>query len=278
MKKKRDLIFLCVTSFIILTVTAVWLCLPTSGTEALAADRDGYENVILKTPDSVTLHGRFIRTPIQKKGTIIRLSGYTADIHGNRDDNLAWLSDAGYDIFEFDYRGSGRAGGSLTLEGLQTDIAAAIEHVLKSADAQGYPVLILGQGLIGAFSVCALANSPYKNSISGLIIDGSFASREDLLDERLKTLVASRPLKEMLRAATDDSYSPVMWIKEISPIPVIIIHGDHDTAIPLESGLDLYVKAQRPKELLIADGKGHEEALTDRKIRKRLISYLDNVK
>lgn len=275
--KKTALIFLTVSSFIIIILTAVEPGFLTAEKKAQAADRDDHEEIIFKTPDSITLHGWFVRTALQKKGTVIHLSGYPENVSDDKASDLGWLKAAGYDIFEFDYRGSGRSGGTLTLEGMQTDIAAAIETVFRLADVTRHPVFILGQGLGGAFSVCALANSPHKNSVSGLIIDGSFASRRDLRDEKLKTLGLTRQFQEILTTAADDSYSPVNWIKEISPTPVIIIHGDLDTAIPLESGLELYGMAERPKELLIADGKGHEETLGDTEIRKRLISYLDKV-
>lgn len=274
--KKKALIFLAVSSFIILIISAIGPVFFKTENEALAADEQGYEDVFFKKPDSVTLHGRLIRSSAQKKGTVIFFHYYhekTYEMTGNMD----WLKDAGYDIFAFDYRGSGRSDGSQSSAGIRTDIADAIETALRLADVKKAPVFILGQGLGGALAVYALANSPYKESINGLIIDGSFAGREDLSSGKQKTISAERPDRDLLSDVADGLYDPVKWIKEISPIPVVIIHADADEIVPLRSGLKLYDSAKKPKELLIADGKGRGQALADIAVRKRLILYLDKV-
>lgn len=274
--KKKNLIFIALLSIITSIVFVCGSVLFTPENEAMAADSASHEDVFFKTPDSVTLHGWLIRSSAPKKGTVIFLHDYQEKISG-RTDNVLWLKDAGYDIFAFDYRGSGRSDGSPTSAGMRIDIAAAIETALRLVDVKRDPVFILGQGLGGALSVYALANSVHKDRISVLIIDGSFAGRQDLGPEKLKTLAVERPYRDLLAGISDDSYSPIRWIDEISPIPVIIIHADADEVIPLRSGLKLYDRAKKPKELLIADGKGHSEALADMDIRKRLITYLGKV-
>lgn len=274
--KKKALIFLAICSIVILLMNVSGPVFFETENEAMAAGADGYEDVFFKTPDSVTLHGRLIRSSAPKKGTVIFFHDYPENISG-RTDSVLWLKDAGYDIFTFDYRGSGRSGGAPTSAGIRIDITAAIERALGLEDVKKGPVFILGQGLGGALAVYALANSPYKDSISGLIIDGSFTNREDLRPEKQKTISAERSYSDLLAGITDDLYSPIRWIDEISPIPVMIIHADADEIIPLRSGLKLYDMAKKPKELLIADGKGRGQALADMDIRKRLITYLDKV-
>lgn len=247
--------------------------------EAVAAGTDGYEDVYFKTPDSASLHGLFIRTGRPRKGTVIFFPGYTEKT-GGRISGVLWLKDAGYDIFAFDYRGSGRSGGASSLKGIYIDTEAAIETVLNITGVKGDPVFVLGQGLGGALSVYAVANSPYKENISGLIIDSSFASYHDLPVEGLKDPGVSPdmpPVLEMPAGLVDGSYDPARWIHAVSPVPVIIVHGEADTVVPLGNGLELYNKAARPKVLLIADGKGHGQALTDADIRRRLASYLARV-
>lgn len=274
--KKKTLILIALLSIVIPLMSVCGPVFFKAEQEALAADAKGYEDVFFKTPDSVTLHGWLIRSSAPKKGTVIFFHDYPGKI-SDRTGSVLWLKDAGYDIFTFDYRGSDSPGGAQTSAGRRIDIAAAIETALKLADVKRDPVFILGQGLGGALSVYALANSPHKDSISGLIIDGSFASREDLRPEMQKTIAVERSYRDLLPDVADDSYSPIRWIDEISPIPVMIIHADADEVIPLRSGLKLYDMAKKPKELLIADGKGRGQALADMDIRKRLILYLDKV-
>lgn len=274
--KKKILIFLAMFSIVIPLISVCGPIFFKTEKEASAAGGQGYKDVFFKTPDSVTLHGWLIRSSTPKKGTIIFFHDYAEKV-SDRTGNTLWLKDAGYDIFAFDYRGSGRSDGSPTSAGIRIDIAAAIERALMLEDVKKGPVFILGQGLGGALAVYALANSPDKDSISGLIIDSSFASREDLRLEKQKTISIERPYRDLLPDVADDLYDPVRWIHEISPVPVMIIHADSDEVIPLRSGLKLYDRAKKPKELLIADGKIHAEALADMDIRKRLIMYLDKV-
>ncbi len=276
MLKKKILAFFTLTSLISSIVFGCGSVLFMPVKEAAAAGTDGYEDVYFKTPDSISLHGRFIRTSLPKKGTVIFFHGYTEKIN-DRISSVLWLKDAGYDIFAFDYRGSGRSGGAPSLKGIYIDTEAAIETVFNITGVKGDPVFILGQSLGGAAAVYAVANSPYKEGISGLIIDSSFASYPALPIERLKTPGVSMPVMDTPTGLVDGSYDPARWIHDVSPVPVIIVHGESDTVVPLGNGLELYDRAARPKVLMIAEGKGHEQALTDMDIRRSLASYLARV-
>ena len=49
----------------------------------------------------------------------------------------------------------------------------------------------------------------------------------------------------------------------ISPIPLLIVHGEQDLYFPVEHGHRLYEAAQEPKELWIEPGFGHAESGAD---------------
>jgi fermentation-respiration switch protein FrsA (DUF1100 family) len=46
----------------------------------------------------------------------------------------------------------------------------------------------------------------------------------------------------------------------ISPIPLLIVHGDKDLYFPVDHGQRLYDAAREPKELWIEPGFGHAES------------------
>lgn len=48
-----------------------------------------------------------------------------------------------------------------------------------------------------------------------------------------------------------------MVIGDISPRPILIIHGGADDKIGLESGQQLFAAAQEPKEMLFIEEAGH---------------------
>lgn len=52
-------------------------------------------------------------------------------------------------------------------------------------------------------------------------------------------------------------YSPQRVIAQISPRPVLLIHGPEDRLVPLTEAEQLYAAAREPKELLVIPGMGH---------------------
>ena len=69
---------------------------------------------------------------------------------------------------------------------------------------------------------------------------------------------------------TQTRISPVRWnptpvppyeaAVQISPIPLLIVHGDEDPYFPLEDAQQLYAAARDPKELWLIPGFGHAES------------------
>ncbi|HVW80630.1 MAG TPA: alpha/beta fold hydrolase [Mycobacteriales bacterium] len=64
--------------------------------------------------------------------------------------------------------------------------------------------------------------------------------------------------------------SPVEVIGRISPIPVLIIHGDRDHYFPVEHPEALYAAAREPKQLWIEPGFGHAENAASPQLLDRL--------
>ena len=55
--------------------------------------------------------------------------------------------------------------------------------------------------------------------------------------------------------------SPLVRVAQIGPRPLLLINGSHDRRTPLEGARRLYAAARNPKELWVAEGAGHLEAL-----------------
>ena len=52
-------------------------------------------------------------------------------------------------------------------------------------------------------------------------------------------------------------FMPVLAVGAIAPRPLLIIHGDDDSTVPLHHALMLYEAAKQPKELWRLPGVGH---------------------
>jgi fermentation-respiration switch protein FrsA (DUF1100 family) len=75
-------------------------------------------------------------------------------------------------------------------------------------------------------------------------------------------------------ATISGAYDAVNAVAKVSPIPIVIIHGDADTIVPPAHAHRLYRAAREPKELWMVPGGGHIEAFSQILCRGRLVKYL----
>jgi fermentation-respiration switch protein FrsA (DUF1100 family) len=73
-----------------------------------------------------------------------------------------------------------------------------------------------------------------------------------------------------------DSYSPIRWIKNVSPVPVLILHGSNDPVVPEHHGRLLYEAALQPKDFWETKTPGHVMSFADEEIRKKFADYLND--
>ena len=64
--------------------------------------------------------------------------------------------------------------------------------------------------------------------------------------------------------------APYEVVGRISPVPLLVVHGDADSFFPLEHGQQLYGAAAEPRELWIEPGFGHAEAAATPDLIKRI--------
>lgn len=232
-----------------------------------------YEDIYFKTSDDLLLHGWYLKAKDKTKGTILYLHGNAENIstHVN---NVLWLTLEGYDIFAFDYRGYGKSEGSPTLDGIHIDAHAALETVLTLPQTNKERLFVFGQSLGGAVAVYAVATSAYKDRIKAVIIDSTFSGYRRIAREKFSQLIITWPFQYPLSFLFNDYFSPVRWVKEVSPVPLLIIHGDKDSIVPIHHGSLLHEAALSPKEFWLVKGVGHTQAFALKEIREKFLRYL----
>lgn len=247
-------------------------------TQYLTPDKIGlvYEDVYFHSSDGVKLHGWWLPSKGQAKGTVLFFHGNAENI-STHIGNVYWLPAQNYNVFLPDYRGYGNSEGVPTLEGVQDDINSAMKYLLQRKDVDTERIVILAQSLGGALAIYNVAHSPYRAKIKALISESAFSDYRNLTREKLASFWLSWPLQWPLSFLIDNDYSPLEAVSHISPIPLLIIHGDKDNVVPLAHGKILFEAAAPPKEMWIVPEGGHIEALKHEKYRKMLIEYLDTV-
>jgi uncharacterized protein len=235
-----------------------------------------YEDVYFPTHDGIRLHAWFLPARGLAEGTILFLHGNAENI-STHIMSVRWLPAQGYSVFLPDYRGYGASAGEPSVGGVQDDMDSALRTLLARPDVDPDRIVVFGQSLGGAVAIYNVAHSPYRRHIRALAVESAFASYRGIAREKLAAFWLTWPLQYPLSWLVSDRYSPAKAVADISPIPLLIIQGDHDPIVPVEHGRRLFDLAREPKELWIVPEGGHIQAFRYQSYRDRFVVWLHQV-
>jgi alpha-beta hydrolase superfamily lysophospholipase len=236
----------------------------------LVVDReidDRVESLAFRTDDGLTLHGWYLSHPAPRD-LIVVCHGFAMNRHELLD--LArGLHERGHAIFLFDFRAHGASDGVRSTIGYREadDIVAAVAFLAQRSELASLPVGVIGVSMGGAAALMAAAREP---RIAAVAADSAFATLHDIAAGGLRELyrLPAYPFTplivrfgELLTRARIRFNRPVDAVAAIAPRPLLLIHGDADTLIPLKDAHALYAAAGEPKELWIVPGVRHGSAL-----------------
>lgn len=237
-----------------------------------------YEDVTLTTTDGLKLAGWYV--PGRQPYAIILVHG----IDANRTALLpqaAMLAEAGYPLLLIDLRGHGQSEGSQITYGYREalDIQAALDYLLARPDIR--QVGALGTSLGGAVVVRAAA---VDTRLKAIVVESSYSSLaaaiEDAFDDR--SVLPKWPFAPLLIALTEqrlgvkvDQVDSARDLANLSPRPLLIIHGEHDALFGRDHAFRMYEAAQEPKNLWLVKDLGHASPLNDHpdEYRRRVVTF-----
>lgn len=228
-----------------------------------------FENVAFKSTDGTALHGWFMPARGRiAKGTVVFSHGNAGAV-GHHIGFTMWLVEAGYNVFMYDYRGFGKSAGSVDRRGMLDDVKAAFSYVASRADVDPARLISFGHSLGGAKSVTALAETPVKG-LRAVVIDGAFASYQ-----AMAKLIAG----DVGQRLVTDEWAPKDYVGKLSPVPLLVVHGEADEVVPASQGKQLFEGASEPKTLFIVKNGSHGNALArdNGAYRKKMIVWLEEL-
>jgi fermentation-respiration switch protein FrsA (DUF1100 family) len=229
--------------------------------------------VYFTSSDGVKLSGWYFKRP-EARGTILVCHGNVENISTHVKLDL-WLVEAGYNLFIFDYRGYGRSGGQPDVKGVHLDAEAALKTLVTRLPHPGNDrIIVFGKSLGGAIATHMVATSPYKGRVKALILDSVFSDYRMIAREKIADSIVGWPFQYPFSFLVNNDYSPMKKIKDIAPIPLLIVCGTDDRIVPGHHSRLLYDAASEPKELWVSSVPGHVKSFSDTMFREKLLSYL----
>jgi uncharacterized protein len=239
-----------------------------------------YEDVYFRSADGTRLHGWFFPARTQPvKGTFVQFHGNAENL-STHFRSLIWVIDHGYHLFTFDYRGYGRSEGQVSVEGAVDDARAAIARARRFPMPEaGTRLVLYGQSLGGTLLLYVAGSMEDRDGIAVVVADSSFGSYQAIAREKLADHWLTFILQPLTYVLISDRYAPERVLAKISPIPLLVIHGDKDQIVPIHYGQRIYDLAEAPKWFRKLEGVGHIQAMAPRyeQYRQALLDFLDQL-
>ena len=210
------------------------------------------------TPESAGISGASVETLITPDGeriivwyapatagmpTILYFHGNAGEI-GDRPLRFKFYQSHGFGVAYVSYRGYGGSSGEISERGLIADATTAYDWLVANATDPKMIVLV-GESLGTGVAVQLAA----RKTVGAMALEAPYTSTADIAANIYWWL----PVRILMK----DQFKSVEYISSIKA-PLLIIHGDRDTLIPLEFGERFFAAANEPKEMLVAKGFGHE--------------------
>ena len=203
-----------------------------------------YEEVFFTTGDGLRLHGWFV--PGSGDVTWVWFHGNGGNISHRVEELDSLRRKLGINQFIFDYRGYGRSEGTPSEEGTYQDARAVLAYLHSRPDVAAGKIVYFGRSLGAAVAVELAASYPPL----GLVLVAAFTSVEDMAQLMFPYL----PVRFMVKG----HYDSLRRIRQVRS-PLLVMHGNLDTTVPLSQGEKLFRAANAPKRFHLLTGVGHND-------------------
>ena len=222
----------------------------------------------ISKPDGQTdrLHGWWIPADKPNAPVMLYFHHNAINIGANVSQALQFQK-LGYSIFLFDYRGFGQSEGDFPTEPqLYEDAQAAWNYLTQARKIPSNRIVIYGHSVGGAIAIDLAAKQP---EAAALIVQSSFTSMRDMT--KRFGVYWFLPI-ELLLQQRFESLEKMKSIK----MPVLVITGTEDIQIPVEMGERLYAAAPEFKQLIIIQGRGHDNHMPEQ-YKQRVKQFIEQV-
>jgi fermentation-respiration switch protein FrsA (DUF1100 family) len=236
------------------------------------------QDVEIPTPDGSKLHAWYFKTNKRKRAKATLLF-----FHGNAENltthfsTLYWILEYGYDFVIFDYRGYGKTEGQPNPENTVKDGVTFLRWAKKRFRSS--PLVVFAQSLGGAIALRSVVETGDEIPLRLVVVDSTFYSYQEIGRTILARTWLLWPFQWLSYLVLSDRWAPGRRIDQISPVPLVIMHGTNDSIVDYGFGRRIHELAEEPKEFWHVEGGYHTDALWkhDGQFRRMLLGKLEEV-
>ena len=225
------------------------------------------EEVYVQAKDGLKLHGTYFPQGEEKK-VVLCFHGYTSE---GMKDYLA-LSDyylkKGYGLLLVDERAHGESEGEYIGFGCldRQDALCWLDWIVERC-GEDVEILMHGTSMGGA-TVLMASGLTLPPQVKGIVSDCGFTSPKEVFTHVMHSMYhlpafpvipAANVINKRLAGYGMDECNAAREVRKAT-VPILMIHGDADTFVPVSMCEEIYENVASPKQKLIVEGAAHAES------------------
>jgi len=226
-----------------------------------AGVRTKFDNVCFPTSGGIQLHGWYYPSEKIDAPAVVYAPATNRDLRSGIS-LVDHLHDAGYNVLLFSYRGHGKSQGNRFgfTYGVEEskDVDAAVEYLITQKGIKNIGLIGHSAGAVSCI-LCAARNP----NVGTLIAVSPYSSIDEIWQTNKPRIFPKFIFELTLRftekrkAFSRHDARPIDVISNISPRPILILHGSNDKRIRNNQIMNLYHAANNPKRVWIINGATH---------------------
>jgi uncharacterized protein len=189
------------------------------------------------------------------------------------------LRDRGWNALLFHYRGCWGSAGRYDLRTIPRDVTAAVGYLAGCPQVDRGRIAVVGHSLGGWAAIVTAAAEPRLRAVAvygaparpgaGLRLD------PDLIENEFTRFLAATPDEFAAQGAeVAERMSTLDSVPEISPRPLLIVHGTADRWVAVEQARELRARARPPCRYVEVDGANHSFSRHRTELRDLVAGWL----
>lgn len=247
-----------------------------------------FEEIELTSNDGLNLVGYYLPADEESDKTVIIAHGYSSNAKQMYSYAKYYHEELGYNILMPDARGHGQSEGDYIGFGWpeRKDYVQWIDYLI---DRNGSNSQIVLHGIsMGSATVMMTSGEDLPEQVKAVVADCGYTSAKDVLTYQLKRMynlpsfpiIQSTSLLTKIRAGYSFEEASALEQVKKTDLPILFIHGENDTFVPVEMVYELYEAANGEKELYLVPNAEHGNAydanptLYEEKVSDFLTKYI----